>query len=205
MTRFRFLPALFNITSLFALTGCGVADPDNASQAPKAVVTLAAPPPAATATPSAAASSSSKPAVESNSPSVGAAVSCEKTEDGFSSFFNIFVFDGKTRAAHTAQTVEVVAYSNPSKVLGRETAEQVEPFKVGLSDNMWSFMSNGLADDKVPERVELTMHLHGDAMRVDFVKAEYAPDDDLIRTYGQRHGYVFKHTDGCWQLAQELR
>lgn len=132
-------------------------------------------------------------------------VDCDKTEQGFGNFFNEFVKDDRIRTAHTAQIVEIIRFADESTRLGRETASEIEPFKIGLSDNMWSLITPDLADDDTPDRLELNFRPQGDHMRVDFIRGKYAPNDDLIQTYGLPGGYVFGHRDGCWQLMRELR
>jgi hypothetical protein len=128
---------------------------------------------------------------------------CQPGEDSFRDFFNEYVAREEVRAAYTAPSVQVRRFADPAKVLAEEPAAPAA-FKVVQVDFQWSYREPE-GSQRVPDRVELALHPQGQAMRMEFRRAEYAPDDELVRTFGEPGAYVFERRDGCWRLTQELR
>ncbi|KQQ55597.1 hypothetical protein IFR09_00940 [Pseudomonas syringae] len=116
------------------------------------------------------------------------AQACEKTADGFGTFFETFVTDPALREAYSAPTVHRPA----------------EPFRVALVDSRWVFDEPEKdASDLV--RIKLDLVADGERMRADFIKAEFSADDEVIRTLGAPQAYLFEYRQHCWQLVQHLR
>lgn len=131
---------------------------------------------------------------------------CDKNEKSFSAFLNEYVNKRDIREQFMAHEIEIRSFSDPTKKIGVETSAQNRPFKIGLVNHMWSYMEAEKDKSSEPHSlIKIDKKLHGESMRVDFVKAEFTPDHDLIRTYGPMGAYIFEHKQGCWQLTQELR
>lgn len=180
---------------VLALAACKAAAPEApATPAPAA-------PAAAPATAAAPASAPTAPAPTAAAPAVQLpADACVKSEDGFASFFEQFVYEAPVRAAYSAPTVEVRDIKDPAKLL----SSQPDPFRIALVDNQWSYAEPG-KDAGQFARIKSERTLSGDRMRVDFVKAEFSPDEEVTKTLGKPEAYVFEFKQGCWQLTQQLR
>src|SRR5688572_5777465 len=101
---------------VLALTACKAAAPE-APAAPAPAAPAATTAPAATAPAPTAAAPTAAPAA----PAVQLpAEACVKSEDGFASFFEQFVYEAPVRAAYSAPTVEVRDIKDPAKLLGSE-------------------------------------------------------------------------------------
>ena len=183
---------------VLALTACKAAAPE-APAAPAPTAPAATPATAAAAAPAPPAAA---PTAAPAAPAVQLpAEACTKSEDGFASFFEQFVYEAPVRAAYSAPTVEVRDIKDPSKVLA---SEQAGPFRIAMVDNQWSYNEPG-KDAGQFARVKMDRALSGDRMRVDFVKAEFSPDEEVTKTLGKPEAYVFEFKQGCWQLTQQLR
>ncbi|KRB04497.1 hypothetical protein ASD86_16830 [Lysobacter sp. Root690] len=176
------------------MTACKAAAPE-APAAPAPAAPAAAPATAAAAAPAASTAASAAPAVQLP------AEACAKSEDGFASFLEQFVYEAPVRAAYSAPTVEVRDIKDPSKVL---SSEAPGPFRIALVDSQWSYNEPG-KDAGQFARIKMDRTLSGDRMRVDFVKAEFSPDEEVTKTLGKPEAYVFEFKQGCWQLTQQLR
>lgn len=184
-----------NLTSLAllaALIGCGCRPTDSAeaTQAPAAAVAGAQVPASPAQTPPQT-SSEALPAE-----------AC-KAGDGWP-FFEAFVTKPGVRARYSAPKVEVRDIEDPERLITTEDAAQVEPFKIGQRDFQWVY-ADPSAKDGGGDRVKLDDKMAGNTFRIDFVRAEFTPDGDLIRTSGKPGAYVFEHVQDCWRLVQELR
>lgn len=183
---------------VLALTACKAAAPE-APAAPAPAAPAAAPATTAAAAP---APTAAAPTAAPAAPAVQLpAEACVKSEDGFASFFEQFVYEAPVRAAYSAPTVEVRDIKDPGKLLG---SEQPGPFRIAMVDNQWSYSEPG-KDAGQFARVKMDRTLNGDRMRVDFVKAEFSPDEEVTKTLGKPEAYVFEFKQGCWQLTQQLR
>lgn len=183
---------------VLALTACKAAAPEAPAPAAAAATPAAATAPAANvqaAPPAVPASAQpAKPAVQLP------ADACVKSEDGFAAFFEQFVYEAPVRAAYSAPTVEVRDIKDPA----RRIEAPPGPFRIALIDNQWSYDE----PDKDPselDRIQIKRSLSGDRMRVDFVRAEFSPDEEVSKTLGKPEAYVFEFKQGCWQLTQQLR
>ncbi|WP_372392408.1 hypothetical protein ACCQ05_21125 [Xanthomonas sp. NCPPB 3582] len=140
-----------------------------------------------------------RPATAANRPELSPGA-CKKTDDGFTAFLEAIVADPAVRAAYSVPVVEERDLRDPSKLVNRQS----EPFRLTLIDYSWSYNE----PDKDPselDRVKLDFKLEGDRMRVDFVRAEFSADDEVLKTFGAPEAYIFEYTQDCWQLAQHLR
>ncbi|MGJ7903275.1 hypothetical protein, partial [Lysobacter sp. 1R34A] len=132
------------------------------------------------------------------------AEACVKSEEGFATFFEQFVYGGNVRSAYTAPQLEIRDLKDPGKLLETQTPQQAGPFKIALVDHQWSYDEPGKQAGEL-DRVKIDRTLSGDRMRVDFVKAEFSPDEEVVKTLGKPEAYVFEFKQGCWQLTQQLR
>ena len=161
--------------------------------------TTAAPAPAPTATATAAPEQATAAATVADRPALPQGA-CEKTEDGFTAFLEAIIADPALRAAYSAPRVEERDLRDPSKLVNRPG----EPFRLTLIDYSWSYNEPNQDPGKLA-RIKMDFKQDGDRMRVDFVKAEFSADDDVIKTFGAPEAYVFEYTQQCWRLAQHLR
>ncbi|MGH8108383.1 MAG: hypothetical protein ACREO1_06655 [Arenimonas sp.] len=121
------------------------------------------------------------------------------TLNGYWSFFEAFVRSETIQKSHTSQQVELRNYKTNEKIKAR-----YDRFKIGLVDYSWSYIEiNKHFSDYV--RLDLKKTTNGNTFRVDYQKAEYGPDDELLRTYGNPGAYVFELKEACWQLTKEFR
>jgi hypothetical protein len=164
--------------------------------------TAGAAPVAASATtpaPAAAPAAAAKPAPGDARPALPSGA-CDRTEDGFAAFLEAIVSDPALRAAYSAPTVAEGDLRDPSRPVDRPR----EPFRLALIDYGWSYDEPG-KDPGQLARVKLDITPDGGRMRVDFVKAEFSADDEVVKTLGAPEAYVFDYTQQCWRLAQHLR
>lgn len=171
--------------------------------APEAGAPAAAPAPAAQpATPPGPAPDAGQPPAPAR-PAL-AEGACDKTEDGFASFLEAYIAEPDKRAAYTAPQIELRELKDPSRLIATESAQQAGPFRIALVDYQWSYFDPAKPDGEMA-RIQLDRKLEGDRMRLDFVKAEFSPDDEVVKKLGAPEAYVFEHKQGCWQLTQQLR
>ncbi len=178
--------------ALLALLLQGCQMPEPAAAADPAAPTSAAPATATPAPTTPAAPAAQRPALPQSA--------CERTEEGFSAFLEAIVADPALRAAYSAPHVAERDLRDPSKPVERPSA----PFRLVLIDSRWSYDE----PDKQPEqlsRVKLELKPDGERMRAEFIRAEFSPDEDVIKTVGAPEAYVFDYTQQCWQLTQHLR
>lgn len=190
---------------VLALAGCNAPAPDAGKPADPAASATPAP-----AAPAAAQPMPAQPAPATSAPAPAAAAvqlpaeACVKSEDGFAAFFEQFVYEANVRSAYTAPQIEIRDLKDPGKLLETQTPQQAGPFKIALIDSQWSYDEPGKQAGEL-DRVKIDRTLSGERMRVDFVKAEFSPDDEVVKTLGKPEAYVFEFKQGCWQLTQQLR
>lgn len=132
--------------------------------------------------------------------------SCEKNAKSFSAFLNEYVNRLELRQHYTNHEIEIRSFADPIKRIGVETAIQNQPFKIGLVDYQWSYVEASKERSSEPyPLIKIDKKLEGDSVRINFVKAQFTPEHDLVRTYGPSGAYIFQHSQGCWRLTQELR
>ncbi|MEH6413974.1 hypothetical protein, partial [Pseudomonas sp. CGJS7] len=129
---------------------------------------------------------------------------CAKTEDGFATFLEQFASEPEIRAGYSAPTIEVRDINNPDRLIASQTPQQADPFRIAMVDYQWSYDEPG-KDAGQLSRIKLDRKLSGDRMRLDLVKAEFSPDEEVVKTIGSPEAYVFEFKQDCWQLAQHLR
>ncbi|QWP75123.1 hypothetical protein J5226_15965 [Lysobacter sp. K5869] len=173
------------------------------SKPPAAAPEAAQPAPAAQ--PAAAAGATPAPAAEPAAarPALPEGA-CAKTEDGFDSFLEAYIGQPDKRAAYTAPDIEVRELKDPAKLVAKQSAQQAGPFRIALVDSQWSYFDPAKPDGEMA-RIDLNRNLDGDRVRVDYVKAEFSPDEEVVKTLGAPEAYVFEFKQGCWQLTQQLR
>ncbi|MBX9403394.1 hypothetical protein K4L06_18935 [Lysobacter sp. BMK333-48F3] len=171
----------------------------------------AAPQASAPATAAAAPAADTTPAAPATAPAAAPAArpalpaeACQRSEDGFGAFFERYVQDPAVRAGYTAAQLELRDLRDPAKPGRSVPREQADPFRIALVDSQWVYDEPG-KDPGQLERIDSRRKLDGDRMRVDFVRAEFTPDDDVASTKGAPEAYVFTFEQGCWQLSQQLR
>lgn len=174
---------------------------DRAAAPQAAAPAVAAAAPAADTAPAAPAAPAAAPATR---PAALPAEACQRSEDGFAAFFERYVQDPAVRAGYTAAELEVRDLRDPSKPGRSVPRDQAGPFRIALVDSQWVYDEPG-KDPGQLERIDSRRTLDGDRMRVDFVRAEFTPDDDVASTKGAPEAYVFTFEQGCWQLSQQLR
>lgn len=107
------------------------------------------------------------------------------TYEGYWSFFEAFVQSPEVRAAHTADAARAA----------------LRPFRIALVDNRWYYVDEGHGmHERQP--LDLKETHDGGMFRVEYVRAEFDDDDEVVKTYGRPGAYVFNYVDGCWQLTQ---
>lgn len=120
------------------------------------------------------------------------------TQKEYASFFEKFTRSDAIRKTHTASKVKIFSYSGK-----KEIPDKYSGFKIGLVDYSW------VSKDATKEVGEFrTLNLKqtatGNSFRVDFQKAEFGDDEEIIKTFGEPGAYVFEMQNGCWQLTQEF-
>lgn len=121
------------------------------------------------------------------------------TQKGYWSFFEQFVKSEAIRKTHTSPKVELRSYSGKAKIEG-----QYEQFKIGMYDNTWIYIDPIKKTEKV-QRLELKDEVSGNTFRVNYQKAEFGSDEQLLKKIGKPGAYVFELQNACWRLTQELR
>ncbi len=121
------------------------------------------------------------------------------TQKGYSSFFEAFVKSDSIKKSHTAPLVKIFSYSKKKEIPGK-----YDGFKIGLVDYTWVY-ADATKDASDLQTLSLKQTAIGNSLRVDFQKAEFGADEEIVKTFGQPGAYVFEIQNGCWQLTQEYR
>ncbi|WP_413160401.1 hypothetical protein ACL6C3_18030 [Capilliphycus salinus ALCB114379] len=136
--------------------------------------------------------------------------------DEYKIFFEHFVrgqdYQGnETRFTHTADTIEVRDYENPSNLIGFLSKKDDE-FSIDIRDYRWVQLVPSSVDNSPYTRLQVDLkRINNNTFRVDYIKAEYAYDsrvdqeEYVVRTYGEPGAYIFEHRNGCWTLIQKLQ
>jgi hypothetical protein len=122
------------------------------------------------------------------------------TLEGYWSFFEAFVQSQEVRKIYTSPQIQVRRYSDESAA----TSKQHDYFRIGLVDYQWVYLDDS-KDESNYDRLDLEKTLKNKRFRVDYRKAEFDGDDELVKTFGEPGAYVFEFRDGCWNLTQDLR
>lgn len=121
------------------------------------------------------------------------------TQKGYWSFFESFVKSEEIQKSHTSKNVEIRSYTDNKPI-----AAKYEQFKIGLEDNSWIHLVRQESDSNYAQ-LDLKEKIVGNTFRVDFQRAEFGTDEELIKTYGDPGAYLFEIQDGCWRLTKEFR
>jgi hypothetical protein len=108
------------------------------------------------------------------------------TQEGYWSFFEAFAQSQEVRDAHTADAVR----------------SAINPFRISLVDDRWFYVDDAGKGEQERQPLELKDVREGNAFRVEYVRAEFDANDEIVKTYGTPGSYVFNFVDGCWQLTQ---
>ena len=122
-------------------------------------------------------------------------------EDG-SVFFDGYLASEDVRKRYTAEEVEVYDAENPSKLLRKVRAAELEPFKIAIYDTRW-VRTPETAGASQPQRVEIRQSQQGKQFRVDYVNADYGDDDEVVKRFGRPGANQFEFDNGCWRLTRE--
>jgi hypothetical protein len=131
------------------------------------------------------------------------AEACVKSEEGFSEFFGHFVQDRKVRESHSAPMIEVGDIKKDDETKNVVASDQIEPFRIALVDSRWVYEEPGKPPGELA-RVDTNRTLDGNTMRVEFVRAEFSSEEDVLKTMGDPEAYIFAFRKGCWQLTKYL-
>lgn len=131
------------------------------------------------------------------------AEACVKSEEGFSEFFGFFVQDRRVRESHSAPMIEVGDIKKDDETKNVVASEQIEPFRIALVDNQWMYEEPGKSPGELA-RVDINRTMDGEAVRVEFVRAEFSAEDEVLRAVGDPEAYIFVFRNGCWQLTEYL-
>lgn len=126
------------------------------------------------------------------------------TLEGHAAFLESFARDDKVRNAYTAPQLQMRDIKNPDappRLIGKDTYDQ---FRIDLADYRWVYR-DAARDENSYEHLDVKQKRTGNQLRVDYVKAEFDSEDDLVRTYGKPGAYLFEFTNGCWHLTQDLQ
>jgi hypothetical protein len=113
------------------------------------------------------------------------------TREGAWDFFRQFVARGEVRESYSKIDL---------KPIGGPEGSRFDGFRIGLVDNRWVYVDPSLSEADYP-RLRLDGIRRGDVFRMEYVKAEYAPNEDLLKTYGPTASYTFEYRDDCWALT----
>jgi hypothetical protein len=122
------------------------------------------------------------------------------TLEGYWSFFEVFVKSEEVRKIYTSPEIQILRYSDESAI----TSKQNDYFRIGLVDYQWVYL-DPTKDESNYDRLDLKKDLKSTRFRVDYRKAEFDDNDELVKTFGEPGAYVFEFRDGCWNLTQDLR
>lgn len=80
--------------------------------------------------------------------------------------------------------------------------DAAEDFRIAMVDSRWSIREPAGSADEY-SRVELQEIPSEDGFVIEYVRARYAPNEDVESTYGEPGRYVFAIRDGCWKLLDQ--
>lgn len=101
-------------------------------------------------------------------------------------------FESFVRSAHIRRK-----YTAPSLMWA------ITPFRIAAIDNQWIYVGDDA--EQPSERLDLNSELRGDKFRVDYVRAEFDANDEVISRSGSTGSYVFWQENGCWRLVDAKR
>lgn len=137
---------------------------------------------------------------------VSSALAADCAQDKYQQFFEDFVELVDARKGYVSREVEVLAAKNPARKLGIIPREQYDGFRIGVVDSRWVYANDPFTIPQDAPLLDVNIKAVDDqTFRVDYVKAKFDSDDNVIKRYGKPGGYIFKYRDQCWYLTQELR
>lgn len=108
------------------------------------------------------------------------------TLEGYWSFFESFARSAPIRQAHTAVPLRA----------------SLEPFRIALVDDRWVYAGS---DAQGREFLDLQEHRQDRRFTVEYVRAEFDAEDEVVSTSGTPGTYTFDYLEGCWQLTAATR
>lgn len=109
------------------------------------------------------------------------------TLEGYWSFFEAFAQSSEVRQAYTDANVR----------------RAINPFRITLADNQWVYAQT--AEGRGRDTLTLQETRIGNTFRVEYVRADFGPDDEVVRTHGKPGVYEFRFKDGCWRLTNSVQ
>lgn len=123
---------------------------------------------------------------------------------GHGAFLESFVQSEKVRAMYTARQVQIRDPRDSGKPARLVDKEQYNQFKIGLMDYRWVHLDPA-TNENSHQRLDVKQTLAGNTLRVEYVKAEFDSEENLVRTIGTPRVYIFEFEKGCWYLTQDLQ
>ena len=125
--------------------------------------------------------------------------------DGFREFFEAYVDSASVRTAYTWADVRIGRYAAPKGDARSVAKAGYHDFRIGAVDYQWVYLDPAIKEPGDYPRLDIDIKPKDTTAQVDYVKAEFDAEDNLVRTVGDRGAYVFELRDKCWYLTQDLR
>lgn len=125
--------------------------------------------------------------------------------DGFREFFEAYVDSASVRTAYTWADVRIGKYAAPTQDARSVAKAGYHDFRIGAVDYRWVYLDPAIKEPGDYPRLDIDIKPKDTTAQVEYVKAEFDTDDNLVRTVGDRGAYVFELRDKCWYLTQDLR
>jgi hypothetical protein len=126
------------------------------------------------------------------------------TLEGYWTFFESFAGSPDVQKAYTSPKIELRNYTDNGNTISKVNKGKYDYFRIGLVDYQWVYLEPGKNESNY-DRLQLEKLLKENTFRVDYRKAEFDDDDEIIKTFGEPGAYVFEFRDGCWNLTKDLR
>lgn len=125
--------------------------------------------------------------------------------EGFREFFEAYVDSESVRKTYTWADVRVGRYADPKQDARSVAGSGYRDFRIGAVDYRWVYLDPAIKEPGDYPRLDIDIEPKDKTAQVEYVKAEFDADDNLVRTVGDRGAYVFELRDKCWYLTQDLR
>lgn len=106
------------------------------------------------------------------------------TPEGYWSFFEAFSRSANVRERYTAASADAA----------------IKPFRIALVDDRWYYVRANQGPND--ELLDLKEERDGNTFRVNYIRAKFDADGEMIETYGGPGEYIFKFTGECWLLVE---
>lgn len=125
--------------------------------------------------------------------------------EGFREFFEAYVDSASVRNAYTWADVRIGRYAAPTQDARSVAKAGYRDFRIGAVDYRWVYLDPAIKEPGDYPRLDIDIKPKDKTAQVEYVKAEFDAEDNLVRTVGDRGAYVFELRDKCWYLTQDLR